>query len=65
MVWSVKKGRLHKRTIKGRPADTVNLILQAMGDRVDEQILELSKDRLLLLDKNGKTKYDWRRVEAE
>lgn len=62
MVWSVEKGRLKKRTLKGEPAVTVELILKTMGDRVDEPILELTKDRLLLLDKDGKTKYDWRRV---
>ena len=62
MVWSVDKGRLKKRTLKGEPAVTVELILKTMGDRVDEPILELTKDRLLLLDKDGKTKYDWRRV---
>ena len=62
MVWSVEKGRLKKRTLKGEPAVTVQLILKTMGDQVDEPILELTQDRLLLLDKDGKTKYDWRRV---
>ena len=62
MVWSLEKGRLKKRTLQGEPAVTVQLILKAMGDRVDEPILELTQDRLLLLDKDGKTKYDWRRV---
>jgi len=62
MVWSVEKGRLKKRTLQGEPAVAVQLILKTMGDRVDEPILELTQDRLLLLDKDGKTKYDWRRV---
>ena len=62
MVWSVDKGRLKKRTVKGEPAVTVQLILKTMGDQVDEPLLELTQDRLLLLDKDGKTKYDWRRV---
>ena len=39
-------------------------ILSMMGDRVDERILELSQDRLLLLDADGETQYDWRRVPA-
>ena len=62
MIWAVAKGRLKKRTLQGEPAVTVQLILKTMGDRVDEPILELTQDRLLLLDKDGKTKYDWRRV---
>jgi hypothetical protein len=65
MVWSLENGRLKKRTIKGTPATQVQLILKAMGDRVDEAILELTDQRLLLLDGNGKTKYDWRRVAVE
>jgi hypothetical protein len=39
------------------------MILKTMGDRVDEPILELSEDRLLLVDQDGKTRYDWRRVK--
>jgi len=62
MVWAVDQGRLKKQTLKGEPPVTVQMILKAMGDRVDERILELTQDRLLLLDKDGKTKYDWRRV---
>jgi len=63
MVWSIEAGRLKKRTVGGEPAGKVSLILTTMGDRVDEPILELTDKRLLLLDADGKTKYDWRRVE--
>jgi hypothetical protein len=41
------------------------MILSMMGDHVDEVILELTDDRLLLLDKDGKTKYDWKRVKEK
>ena len=61
MVWSLDSGRLKKRTIGGQPETRVNMILKMMGDRVDEPILELTPDRLLLLDKDGETRYDWRR----
>jgi hypothetical protein len=63
MVWSLEDGRLKKRTIGGQPEGRVNMILKMMGDRVDEPILELTQDRLLLQDKDGQTKYDWRRKE--
>ncbi len=62
MVWSVEDGHLKKRTVGGEPAAQVQMILKTMGDRVDEPILELTKDRLLLLDSDGKTQYDWQRV---
>lgn len=63
MEWAIEDGRLKKRTIGGEPSGRVNLILKAMGDRVDEPILELSEERLLLLDGDGRTRYDWRRVD--
>jgi len=63
MEWSIEEGRLKKRTIGGEPSGRVNLILKTMGDRVDEPILELTEQRLLLLDKDGETKYDWRRPD--
>jgi len=65
MVWSIEGGRLKKRTVGGEPETQVRMVLKMMGDQVDEPILELSSDRLLLLDKDGKTKYDWRRVPSE
>jgi hypothetical protein len=65
MVWSLEDGRLKKRTLGGQPETRVAMILKMMGDRVDEPILELTQDRLLLLDKDGETKYDWRRKKEE
>ena len=64
MVWSVENGRLEKRTTGGEPEGKVQFILKTMGDRVDEPILELTEGRLILLDADGKTKYDWRRART-
>ncbi|MEI8376081.1 MAG: hypothetical protein WCJ35_24950 [Planctomycetota bacterium] len=63
MKWSLKDGCLKKQTISGEPETQVKMILSTMGDHVDEPILELTEDRLLLLDKDGKTRYDWKRVK--
>jgi hypothetical protein len=65
MEWSVESGRLKKRTVGGEPAAQVQMILKTMGDRVDEPIVELTPDRLVLLDADGKTKYHWRRVDKD
>jgi hypothetical protein len=62
MRWSLAEGRLRKRSLDGEPAAQVNMILKTMGDTADETILELSEDRLRLLDQDGRTEYDWRRV---
>jgi hypothetical protein len=63
MTWSLEHGRLKKRTTRGEPAGRVKAILKLMGDRVDERILELTAQRLLLLDQDGKRQYDWHRVK--
>ena len=63
MRWSIENGRLKKQTVGGEPAGRVRMILKLMGDRVDEPILELTDTRLLLLDGDGKTTYDWQRVK--
>ena len=62
MEWSLENGRLQKRTLRGEPAGRVALILKTMGDRVDEPILELTEQQLVLLDKDGQTRYTWTRV---
>lgn len=62
MKWSLDGKKLTKKTVGGEPADKVNAILKTMGNTAEDTLLELTDDRLLLLDKDGKTKYDWRRV---
>ena len=62
MTWSVADGRLKKQTLSGEPAAQVAVILKTMGDTVNEPILELTESRLLVLDRDGQTKYDWRRA---
>jgi hypothetical protein len=61
MLWSVRDGRMQMRTTGGEPAGRVKLVLKLEGDRVDQPIVELSEGSLVLLDKDGKTKYNWRR----
>jgi hypothetical protein len=64
MVWSLDQGRLKKRTVGGEPAGRVKLILNLMGNQVNEPILELTDERLVLLDENGRTRYEWKRVRV-
>jgi hypothetical protein len=63
MKWSLDGTKLTKKSVGGEPADKVNLILKTMGNSAEDTLLELTDDRLMLLDKNGKTKYDWKRVK--
>jgi hypothetical protein len=48
--------------VGGEPEGRVNLIINTMGDISEQEILELTPDRMLLLDADGETKYDWRKV---
>jgi hypothetical protein len=65
MQWTLQGKVLQKRTVGGEPADKVNLILNTMGNTAEDTILEVSADQLLLLDKDGKTHYDWKRIKQD
>ena len=61
--WSIEGDRLRLNAIGGEPESRVNLILKMMGTQTNQKILELTTERLLLLDDNGQTVYDWRRMQ--
>ena len=63
--WSIVDGRLKLKTVGGEPEGRVNLIINTMGDVSEQEILELTPDRMLLLDADGETKYDWRKVPVD
>lgn len=63
MTWQIEGGKLHRRTVGGEPADKVEFVNRRVGDRCAEPILQLTEDRLVLLDQDGKQQYDWRRVK--
>lgn len=64
-TWSITDGHITMTVTGGEPAEQVKLICQMMGDSTRQKILELDSDRMHLLDENGKTKYEWRRVAHE
>ena len=42
----------------------VDAVLKIYGEEAEFAILELNDERMLLLDADGKTRYDWRRQES-
>lgn len=64
LEWSLADGRVTMKTLGGEPKAKVQLVLKLYGSEADYKILELTDDRMLLLDGDGKTKYDWRRPGA-
>lgn len=63
--WEIESGHLRLKAVGGEPESRVHLILQAMGDVSEQKILQLTKDRMLLLDADGTTEFDWRRIRIE
>jgi hypothetical protein len=63
LEWSVADGQVVMKTLGGEPKSKVQLVLKLYGNEAVYKILELTDDRFLLLDADGKTRYDWRRTE--
>lgn len=61
LEWSVDDGRIVMKTLGGEPKSKVQMVLKLYGSEAEYKILELTNERMLLLDGDGKTKYDWRR----
>jgi hypothetical protein len=61
MNWSLADGYVTMTTLGGKPESKVKLVLKMYGNEARYKILELTAERMLLLDADGKTTYDWRR----
>lgn len=60
--WKIEEGKLHMWTKGGEPKGKVQMVLKMFGNHAEQEILELTDDRLRLLDENGRTEYEWRRI---
>ncbi len=65
ITWSIEKGKMHRRTVGGRPADKIAFVNRRAGVAVAEPVIALDPDRMILLDKNGSQRYTWRRVKVK
>jgi hypothetical protein len=61
LEWTVTDGRVTMTMIRGEPKSKVQLILKLYGQEAEYRILEMTDDRMQLMDPDGKTRYDWRR----
>lgn len=62
--WRLADGRVTMKMLRGEPKSKVKLILKLYGEEAEYKILDLTDDRMLLLDPDGTTQYDWRRPGA-
>jgi hypothetical protein len=61
LEWRLEDGRVTMKMTSGEPKSKVQMILKLYGREADYGILSLTDDQMLLLDPDGKTRYDWRR----
>jgi hypothetical protein len=61
LEWALDDERVSMKMIRGEPRSKVQMILKLYGQEAEYRILELTDERMLLLDPDGKTRYDWRR----
>ena len=61
MQWTLADGYVTMKTLGGEPKSKANMVLKLYGNEAQYKILELTADRMLLLDGDGKTQYDWHR----
>jgi hypothetical protein len=63
--WTVTDDRIIMITTGGEPKSKTKLIMNLYGTRAEYKLLNLDDRQLLLLDADGKTKYEWRRTPGE
>jgi len=63
VAWSIDDGKMHRRTLGGRPPDKVEFVNKLAGVEIADTILDLTADRMILLDQNGSQEYSWQRVD--
>jgi len=61
--WVLRDGRVTLKMLRGEPKSKVQLILKLYGSEAEYKIMELTDERMLLLDADGMTRYDWRRPD--
>ena len=61
-TWTIERGQFNRQTVGGEPADKVEFVKNRVGDRASDRIVQVTADRMLLIDQDGETRYDWRRV---
>jgi hypothetical protein len=65
LEWDSADGRVTMKTMGGEPQSKVQLVLKLYGSEAEYRILELTDDRMLLLDADGTTRYDWHRPATQ
>jgi hypothetical protein len=60
--WSIENGRVTMKATGGEPAVKVRLVLSIHGDSSTQRIVEVTDDRMILVEEPSGTRFEWRRV---
>jgi hypothetical protein len=61
-TWTIDEGRFNRQTVGGAPRDKVEFVKKRVGDRASDTIVKVTAERMILVDQDGETRYEWRRV---
>lgn len=62
--WSVSDGKVTMKATGGEPAGKVRLVLSLHGDSSLQRIVEVTGDRMILVEEPSGTRFEWRRAAA-
>lgn len=65
IAWTFSDGRIVMTMTSGEPKSKTSLVMKLYGTRAEYSLLNLDDQQLLLLDADGATRYDWRRINEE
>ncbi len=60
--WSVADGKVTMNATGGEPAGKVRLVLSLHGDSSTQRIIEVTSERMILIEEPSETRFEWRRV---
>ncbi len=61
--WEVADGKVTMKATGGEPAGKVRLVLSLHGDSSTQRIVEVTDDRMILVEEPSGTRFEWRRVQ--
>jgi hypothetical protein len=60
--WTVADGKVRMKATGGEPAGKVQLVLSLHGDSSTQRIVEVTRERMILIEEPSETRFEWRRV---
>ena len=62
--WTVADGKVTMKATGGEPVGKVRLVLSLHGDSSTQRIIEVTGERMILIEEPSETRFEWRRVRS-